>query len=85
MAATIYLLCAATALTCCLLLFRGYRQTRGWLLLWSGLCFASLTLENIFLFLDQIVFPAAGLHFFRDFFTLLAQGFLLYGLIWMKK
>ena len=85
MAATVYLLCAATALICSVLALRSYRQTKTWLPLWSGLCFASLTLENIFLFLDLIVFPAVDLRFFRVFFTLLAQGFLLYGLIWMKK
>lgn len=78
----IYLLCAATSLLVCVLLFRGYRQSCVRLLFWSGLCFAALTLENIFLFLDRIIFPAVDLWVFRITFALLAVLFLLYGLIW---
>lgn len=81
----IYLLCAATALVCCVLLFRGYRQSRAPLLFWSGLCFAALTLENTFLFLDVIVFPVTNLWWLRASFAMLAVFFLLYGLIWREK
>lgn len=81
----IYLLCAGTALVCCALLFRGWRQSRARLLFWSGLCFAALTLENIFLFLDEIVFPATDLWWWRASFGLLAVFLLLYGLIWKDK
>ena len=31
------------------------------LLLWSGVCFVGLTLDNVFLFLDVIVFPEIDL------------------------
>ena len=84
-AAVIYLLCTGTALICCALLFRGWRQTRARLLFWSGLCFASLTLENFFLFLDRIVFPVTDLWLFRISFALMAVFFLLYGLILKKE
>lgn len=81
----IYLLCTGTALICCVLLFRGWRQSRARLLFWSGLCFAALTLENFVLFLDRITFPQIDLWWYRTAFTLLALFFLLYGLIWKTK
>ena len=37
-----YLLCAATALTCSVLLFRGFRRSGTRLLLWCALFFLSL-------------------------------------------
>jgi hypothetical protein len=80
-----YVLCAATALVCSVLLFRGWRQNRAPLLFWSGMCFASLTLENLFQYLDQIVFTAVDLWPIRIMFAGLAVFFLLYGLIWKGK
>lgn len=85
MAATIYLLCTVTAMICCVLLFRGYRQSQVQLLFWSGLCFAALSLQNLFLFLDMIVFPDVYLWPFRVVFALLAVLFLLFGLVWKSK
>lgn len=85
MAAFIYLLCAATSLVCSLLLFRGYRQSRARLLFWIGLFFAALTLENLGVFLDIIVFPNVDLWWFRASCGLLAVFFLLHGLIWREK
>lgn len=81
MAGFIYFLCAATSLACCLLLFRGYRQSRASLLFWMGLFFASLTVENIGLFLDEIVFLQIDLWWYRTSCGLLGIFFLLYGLI----
>ncbi len=85
MPATVYILCTITALICCVLLFRGYRQAHARLLFWSALCFAALTLQNLFLFLDVIIFPQLDLSLFRLSFSLLAVLFLLYGLIWKDK
>jgi len=85
MAALLYLLCTATALLCCVLLLRGYRQTRVRLLFWSGLCFAALTLENLFLFLDRVIFTAQDLSLWRVPFALVGVVLLLYGLIWKGK
>ena len=56
---TVYLLCAATSVTCAMLLFRGYRQQHSRLLLWSHLCFVLLALNNILLFIDLIVVPTS--------------------------
>jgi hypothetical protein len=77
-----YLVCAATAFICALLLLRTYRRTRTRLLLWCGLCFLFLTVDNAALFIDMIVFPdidLSGLHLSAG---LVAVLLLLYGLIW---
>ena len=54
----IYGLCALTAAACAGLLLQAYRRTRFRLLLWSGMCFAGLTLNNILLILDRYVVTA---------------------------
>jgi hypothetical protein len=82
MAIAIYSLCALTALTCTLLLLQAYRRGRYRLLLWSSLCFAGLTLNNILLVIDKIVLPLVDLSILRTFVSLVAMTVLLYGLIW---
>lgn len=81
----VYLLCAATALACGLLLLRGYRRTRVRLLLWCGLCFLVLTFENVIVFADLIVFPETDLLGVRTAAGLAAGIMLLYGLVWESK
>ena len=61
MAAIIYTLCTVTSLTCAALLFRGFQRSRQRLLLWSGLCFAGLTVNNLLLVLDRLVFTEMDL------------------------
>lgn len=78
----VYGLCAITALICTGLLFHGYLRSRYRMLLWSGLCFTGLTLNNILLVLDKVVFPAVDLSALRTGVALLAMAILLYGLIW---
>ena len=82
MAAVIYFLCAFTAALCAYLLLQAYRRGRYRLLLWSGLCFAGLTINNAFLILDKIAFPALDLSVPRTSIALLSMMILLYGLIW---
>jgi hypothetical protein len=82
MAIAIYTLCAATALCCAFLLLRGYASSRSRLLLWSGLCFVGLTLNNVLLVLDKIVFPLVDLSTWRRGTALCALLVLLYGLIY---
>jgi hypothetical protein len=78
----VYSLCAATALACTLLLLRGYRTSGARLLLWSGLCFAFLTLNNVLTAVDLVVFPTVDLFIFRNLTALAGLVLLLYGLIW---
>jgi hypothetical protein len=82
MAAIIYLLCALTAFICAYLLIRAYLRSRYRLLLWSGLCFTGLTLNNLILVFDKIVFVSEDLSIWRSSVALIAMAVLLYGLIW---
>ena len=82
MAAIIYSLCALTSLICAVLLLRGFRQSRMHLLLWSGLCFALLTVSNVILVLDRIVFPDVDLALPRLVVALAAHLLLIFGLVW---
>lgn len=78
----VYVLCALTSLACAVLLFRGYLRSKARILLWSTLCFVFLFANNVFLYLDVVVFPAMYLSPFRDITSLLAAAILVWGLIW---
>ena len=82
MAAAIYSLCALVALLCACLLLRAYARQRYRLLLWSGLCFVGLTLNNVLLVLDKIFLPDIDLSLWRILVALAAMAVLLFGLIW---
>lgn len=82
MATFIYTLCALTSLVSAVLLLRSYQKTRVHLLLWSGLCFAGLTVSNVFLVLDRVVYPDMDLSIPRLGSAFVALLLLLYGLIW---
>lgn len=77
----IYSLCALTAAACAVLLLRGYLSTRSRLLLWSAMCFAGLTVNNVLLVLDRIVFTTVDLSTWRLAVALAAVILLLCGLI----
>ena len=85
MAALIYSLCALTCVTCAVLLLRSYAQTRTTLLLWSGLCFVGLTVSNVILVLDRLVFPDMDLTTFRLGAALIALLLMLGALIWENE
>lgn len=77
----IYSLCALTALLCAVLLLRGYLRSRFRLLLWSGLCFAMLTINNVLLVLDALVFTEVDLSTWRLVLGLAAVLLLVSGLV----
>jgi hypothetical protein len=85
MAFTIYLLCTLTSLACAGLLLGSYRRTGHRLLFWSGLCFASMTVNNVLLMADKLVFADIDLLPWRLVTALLAVALLLYGLIYEKE
>ena len=60
-ASIIYGLCGLTSLLSAALLWRGYLRSRYRLLLWSALCFTGLTLSNLLLMLDKLIFPDVDL------------------------
>ena len=78
----IYTLCALTALGCAWLLLRAYRRTHARLLLWSGLCFVGLSINNLLLMLDRLALPSIDLSVWRSATALIALLTLLYGLVW---
>jgi hypothetical protein len=86
LAATIYLLCALTSALCAFLLLRAYTGSRLRLLFWGGLCFGGLTLNNLLLVLDRVVFSeGVDLRTWRLAAAFVALLPLLYGLIWEEK
>ena len=82
MSSLIYGLCAAVALLCAWLLLSAWRRQRHRLLLWSGLCFAGFTINNVILVLDKVVFTDVDLSLWRTSVALVSIAILLYGLIW---
>ncbi len=82
---TIYVLCALTSLACAWLLLHRYGHSRHRLLFWSGLCFAAMTVNNVILVVDKLVFPKIDLSLFRQVSALVAVMLLLYGLIYEKE
>lgn len=85
MAPYVYILGTLTTLLCAVLLLRAYSRVRLKLLLWSGLCFAGLTLSNGLLFCDLVMFPDVDLHLWRLGTAAAAMILLLYGLIWESE
>jgi hypothetical protein len=85
MAIIIYSLCTLTSLACACLLLGSYRRTRHRLLFWSGASFVAMTVNNVFLVLDKIVFPDVYLLPVRQVSALVSMLLLLYGLIYEKE
>ena len=85
MPTTIYALCMLTALICAWLLLRAWHRNGYRLLLWSGLCFAGLTLNNLLVVIDKAVLPDVDLSVWRTLVALVAMSVLLYGLIWESE
>ncbi|MBI3965426.1 MAG: hypothetical protein HY329_07300 [Chloroflexi bacterium] len=82
MAGLVYILCAVTAAACAFMLLRSYSRNRASLLLWSGLCFVGLTINNALVFVDLMLVPEVDLYLWRNLAAVVAMGLLLYGLIW---
>ena len=82
MATFVFILCALTSLACSVLLLRAYRRTRIRLLLWSGICFTGLTLNNVLVFLDLVVIPDVSLILFRKGAVLASLMMLVVALVW---
>lgn len=78
----LYGLAILTSLACTVLLFRGYVRKRVRLLMWSGLCFVGLTVNNILVFADLVIFPGDDLRLPRLLTTLMGLVCLLYAFIW---
>ena len=82
MAEVVYLLCALTGVVCAALLLRAHARTGTRLLLWSGLCFVGLALNNFVLVIDLLVVPDIDLATWRLVPAVAGITLLLYGLVW---
>jgi hypothetical protein len=71
-----------TSSLCAILLFRAHRHSQLRLLFWSGICFATLALNNLLLFVDLIIIPDVDLALLRNLTALVGVGSLLLSLIW---
>lgn len=82
----LFLLALVTSLACMVLLFRAYAASGMRLLLWSALCFVGLSVNNVFLFFDLVIFPTMlDLRPYRLLSALVGLLFLLYGFIWESE
>jgi hypothetical protein len=82
MAEAIYLLCAATSLVAAGMLLRHYRRRRTKLLLWSCVGFVGLSINNVLVYLDLVLFTGVDLSLVRTAIGAAAMLMLVYGLIW---
>ena len=85
MTADLYILTCITTLLCAALLLRAFAKVRKRLLLWGGLCFVGLTISNIFVIADLLLFPNIDLYTYRLGSTAVSMSFILYGLIWESR
>ena len=85
MATALYIATCLTTLLCAILLLRAFASVRTKLLLWSGLCFAALTVSNLLVIADLVLFPKIDLFSYRLLSTAIAMALLLYGLVWESQ
>jgi hypothetical protein len=82
----LFLLAALTSIACMVLLLRGYARTGLRLLFWSGLCFVFLSVNNVLLFVDTMIFPTeVDLRLWRLLSALAGIACLLYAFIWESE
>jgi hypothetical protein len=78
----LYALVMLACLACMVLLFRGYALSGVRLLFWAALCFVGLSVSNVMLFFDLVLFPSQiDLRLYRLAAALAGLAFLLYGFI----
>jgi hypothetical protein len=86
MAALVYILGTLVSLLCSVLLLRAYAKAKTPLLLWSGLCFALLTVSNALLFVDLVLLAdQVTLYTWRLGTAALGMLMLVYGLIFASE
>jgi hypothetical protein len=85
MPTALYILTILTTLLCSALLLRAYIRVRNGLLLWSGLCFAGLTVDNFLVLGDLVVFRSIDLYTYRLASVAVAISLLLFGLVWERQ
>lgn len=84
MAELVHFICGVLSIACASLLLRNYWRTGSRLLLWTSLCFVFLALNNIFVYVDLVLFTQIdfGGRLVRNALNACAGGIMLFGLIW---
>ena len=82
MPALVYILCFISACVCAGLLLQSYARNRTPLLLWAGVSFIALAVNNFFVVVDLILAPDIDLLAWRQAAALAAVCTLIYGFIW---
>jgi hypothetical protein len=80
--ALVYILCFATSSICAILLGRGYASSRQRLLLYSGICFTLLALNNLVVVFDLVILTDWDFRILRLALALAGTGILLFSFIW---
>ena len=78
----VFAVCAITSIACAVLLWRGWRSSGARLLLWSALGFVGFAVNNVLLFVDEVIVPERDLQLARQWSGFAAVAVLLYGLVW---
>jgi hypothetical protein len=78
----VYVSGALLSALCAVLLLRAWARSRHRLLLWSGLCFVGLSINNGLLLVDRVVLPDADLSTVRLVPAVVGLALLLWGLLW---
>jgi hypothetical protein len=84
LAAALYVVTILTTLFCSVLLLRAYARVRRGLLLWSGLCFAFITLDSILVLADMLLFPSVDLYTWRLASVAIGVSLLVFGMVWER-
>jgi hypothetical protein len=82
MGSVVYGLCAITSVVCAGLLLSAWRRHPTRLLLWSGVCFTGLAVNNLLLFVDYELGTRTDLSLYRNLTAAASVVVLLVGLIW---
>lgn len=78
----VYVLCIGAGGVCAYLLLRGYWRSGTRLLLWSGICFAFLSLNSLAVLLEIVIYPSTDLRGLRSLASLAAVATMVFGLVW---
>jgi hypothetical protein len=85
MAEAVYILCVLTSAIVAFLLLRAYRHSRARILLWTGVGFAGLCLNNVMLIIDRLVLPDLDLTVARTLPIVVGMVVMVFGLVWEDK
>ena len=85
MGSIVFILSAVTSLACAGLLLRAYIASKTRILMWSALCFAGLSLNNVILVVDLLLVPHTDFSTIRLIIADVSLAVLTLGLAWEAR